>query len=226
MLLESGYILSWSAKWLGHNSQGSDTIFFSSLATASPKKMLKEMHALLDEADAIITYNGIKHDIPILNREFLVNELAPPSPYKHIDLYQVVKKVFKFPSNKLEYVCRALGVGQKIKHIGYELWLRCMKSTKDREAWKMMMDYNINDVKILEEVYMKLLPWIRGHANYGIYQDDKLVCPNCGSTHYQSRGYAYTHTNKYQRFQCQGCRKWFRDNKALSIPGKKFVDIS
>ena len=219
MLISSGYVMCYSAKWLD-----SPIYYYNSIDDTSPKRMLKGIWNLLNEADAVVTYNGERFDIPTLNKDFLEHGMPPPSPFRQIDLYKTVKSRFRFPSNKLEYVCRALGVGQKIKTIGYSLWKGCMAGDKD--CWKMMQEYNINDVKILEEVYYKVLPWIKNHANFGLYQEDKMVCPNCGSNNHQKRGFAYTLTNKYQRMVCNDCHNWFRATKAEGIPpGKKFVNI-
>ena len=44
--------------------------------------MIKGIHKLLDECDAVIHYNGSKFDIPTLNKEFLLHGLHPPAPYK------------------------------------------------------------------------------------------------------------------------------------------------
>ena len=63
------------------------------------KKMLKEIHAMLDEADVVVTFNGDKFDLKILNQEFLMAGLGPASPYKSVDLYKVVKRKFRFTSN-------------------------------------------------------------------------------------------------------------------------------
>lgn len=209
-LQESAYVMSWAASWLGD-----EKVYFSSLGKTSRKKMLVEIHNMLDEADAVVHWNGIKHDIPLLNKEFLENGMLPPSPYKQIDLLTTSKRVFKFPSNKLEYVCKTLGVKEKLKTIGHELWTRCM--AKDKEAWKMMEEYNVNDVVILKEVYYKMLPWVKGHANHSLYMDgSELVCPNCGSNHLQKRGFAYTLSSTYQRFQCKGCGHWSKDNKIIN----------
>ncbi|NIV35232.1 MAG: hypothetical protein GWN58_38990, partial [Anaerolineae bacterium] len=49
--------------------------------------MLEGAWELLDEADAVVHYNGKKFDIPTLNREFVKYGFTPPSPYKQIDLY-------------------------------------------------------------------------------------------------------------------------------------------
>lgn len=208
-LQKSAFVLCWAAKWLDE-----DLVYFDSIHRSSRKKMLKNIHKMLDEADAVIHYNGKKHDIPLLNKEFIENGFTPPSPYKQIDLYDTAKGQFKFPSNKLEYVCKTLGVGEKLKHIGHELWTLCMAG--DNDAWKLMEEYNINDVVILEEVYNKMRPWIRGHANYSLHSDDAMVCPNCGGHHHQKRGFHYTLHSQFQRYRCKDCGHWFKDNKILN----------
>lgn len=216
--MEAGYTLCWSAKWLGSND-----IIFDSIHQNHPVELLKNIHHLLDEADAVIHYNGSKFDIPTLNKEFLLYNLAPPSPYKQIDLLRVARRQFKFPSNKLDYVAQVLGVGKKVKHIGHELWIGCMNN--NAAAWVQMEEYNKQDVNILEGVYYKLLPWIKGHANQSVHKEQQ-VCPNCGGSHYHKRGFTYTNACKYQRYQCLGCGGWFRDTKNVGLKtGDKFVHV-
>lgn len=216
---DSSYVLCWSAKWLD-----SSEIMFGSTFHDGPKMMLKQIHKLLDEADAVIHYNGTKFDIPTLNKEFLLYNLAPPSPVKQIDLLKTARSQFKFPSNKLDYIAQALGLGKKVKHIGHELWDLCMSN--DPDAWKMMKEYNIHDVVLLEKVYYKLLPWIKGHANHGLHGEPVEVCPNCGSQHFQKRGFARTNSCTYQRYQCNKCNHWFRGTKNIGPKaGEKFVSV-
>jgi predicted RNA-binding Zn-ribbon protein involved in translation (DUF1610 family) len=217
-LLESGYVLCWAAKWLGE-----EEIFFSSRRKHSQKVMLKKMHRLLEEADAVIHYNGKRFDIPWLNREFVLTGILPPAPYKQIDLLETVKRQFKFPSNKLEYVAKALGVGEKMKHSGYSVWLGCMNGDKD--SWNEMEAYNKQDVYILEAVYYKLQPWIKGHANHSMHSTDSLVCPHCGGTHHQKRGFTCTLASKFQRYQCTDCGTWFKDNTILNRKDFKTSEI-
>jgi hypothetical protein len=173
--------------------------------------MTKRIHKLLTEADVVVHYNGTKFDIPTLNKEFLLLGLTPPSPYKQIDLLKVARNQFKFPSNKLDYVAQALGIGKKTRHIGHELWVRCMN--RDPEAWATMEEYNKNDVVLLEQVYESLKPWIKGHPNYSVHTES-FCCPNCGSTAFNYRGYAYTAALKYRRCRCNSCGTWFRETKA------------
>jgi hypothetical protein len=83
--------------------------------------------------------------------------MAPPSPTKDLDLMTVTKANFLFPSNKLDYVAQKRGVGAKVKHSGFKLWLRCMEG--DNKAWAEMKKYQLQDVNLLVDPYELLLPW-------------------------------------------------------------------
>jgi len=50
-------------------------------------------------------------------------------------------------------------VGAKVKHSGFELWIKCMAG--DAKAWKEMKEYQIQDVNLLIDLYEKLRPWIK-----------------------------------------------------------------
>lgn len=202
----AGYVMCWAAKWYGQ-----DEIQFDSIHKSQPQAMLKRIHKLIDEADVVVHYNGTSFDMPTLNKEFILAGMKPPAPYKQVDLCVVAKKEFRFPSNKLEYIARALDVGQKTKHEGHELWVSCMND--DDEAWKRMEEYNRNDVALLEAVYERMRPWVRQHPNHGVYDEPGLpVCTNCGSGHLQRRGFARTQVNKYARYQCVECGTWVRES--------------
>lgn len=205
-LIETSTILCWSAKWLGENM-----VFFDSIQKHSEKELLLNIHNLLEEADAVVTYNGNSFDLPVLNKEFLLNKFPPPAPYKSIDLYQTVKKTFRFTSNKLDHITDMLNVGRKVKTT-FNLWVDCMNGKAS--AWKQMKEYNINDVFLLEAAYLEIRPWIKGHPNYNQYTEVPC-CPNCGSTSYTKRGFYYSAEMKYQRFKCKDCKTWFRNTKAI-----------
>jgi hypothetical protein len=217
-ILDSGYVLCWAAKWYGE-----EEILFDSVYRSKPKKMLGRIYKLINEADAIVHYNGTKFDMPTLNKEFLLHEMLPPAPYKQIDLLQTARRQFRFPSNKLDYIAKQLGLGAKTHHKGHQLWIDCM--AKQKEAWDTMEEYNKNDVFLLEKVYDKLKPWIKGHPNHGVYSG-VLCCPTCGSEEYQSRGTEKTKAYQYRRFQCKKCGGWFRgSNVTLHNEPKRMVSI-
>lgn len=206
-IVKPGFTICWAAKWLGEK-----TVMYSGHDTDSHRNMLRKVHKLMAEADAIIHYNGRRFDIPTLNKEFIKHDIPPPAPYKQIDLLTVARSQFRFTSNKLDYVAQYLGLGAKVQHKGMDLWTACVAG--DEKAWKHMQKYNKHDVVLLEKVYEKMLPWIPRHANWSVFTNE-LVCPNCGSKHFQKRGYEYTMAGMYQRYQCNKCKKWFRDNKNM-----------
>lgn len=170
--------------------------------------MVKRLYKLLSEADAVCTYNGNSFDNKMLNAELVLLGLAPLPPVKQIDLYRVVKKHFRFPSYKLDYVSRALGIGEKVQHEGFGLWRGCMDG--DPKAWKRMRRYNEGDVLLLERLYNRLLPWINNHPSRSL-ETESHVCPNCGSDKLQHRGYQTTKVARYKRLQCQKCGAWSRE---------------
>jgi len=214
----NSYVLCWAAKWYG--SKG---VLFDSVKKSPHKKMLKGIHALLSEADAVVHYNGSRFDVPTLNKEFLLHDMTPPPPCKQIDMLRVSRRVFKFQSNKLDYVSQILSLGKKTRHEGHELWVKCM--AKEPAAWKVMEKYNRNDVVMLEKVYKKMLPWIPNHPNRALYQDEQTVCPSCGSDKFQARGTAVAQRRRYQRYQCTACAAWFKSVNALPLekPTRRFA---
>ena len=222
-LLESSYTMCYSAKFLGEK-----TIYFDSVHKNDAKTMLEGVYKLLEQADAVVHYNGSKFDMPTLNKEFLLHKMPPTPPIKQIDLLMVVKSQFRFPSNKLDYVGKTLGVGAKTEHEGFDLWIKCMN--RDGKAWKRMEEYNKQDVILLEKVYHRMLPWIKNHPNHGLYRDsslnccDRPVCPNCGSFNVVKKGTETTKTMKYERFKCTSCGTPIRGkNTILSREQSKVV---
>lgn len=206
-IVKDGYTLCWAAKWVGEPK-----VMFDSIHKSSKKDMLKNIHKLMDEADCILTYNGTSFDNPILNKEFIEAGMAPPAPYKHIDLIKTARSQFRFASNKLDWVATKLGLGGKVKHKGMELWTECMAGNND--GWRTMEKYNKQDVVLLEKLYYKMLPWIKNHPNHGLYDSEgRPSCPNCGGKRLQRRGFATTTSRKYARYQCTDCGKWVRSGE-------------
>lgn len=205
--MESSYVMCWAAKWAG-----SDAILFDSIHQSTSRQMIRRIHALLDSADTVVHYHGSAFDIPTLNKEFLLHNLPPPASSKEVDLLKVVRRKFRFPSNKLDYVAQRLKLGKKYEHQGHALWVGCMAN--DPACWKTMESYNQHDVELLEKLYYKLLPWMHTHLNYSTFLGAS-VCPTCGSARFQKRGYAHTAVGTYARYQCNKCHAWFKSTHAL-----------
>lgn len=208
-LIETGEVICFAAKW-----RGDDEVLFYSMHHDGKEEMVAAAHRLLSEADIVVTYNGKKFDVPHLNREFVLQGLTPPAPYAQVDLYWTARQKFNFVSNKLDHVVQELGLGAKVAHAGFQLWVDCMAG--DEEAWTQMREYNEEDVRITEKLYDRLRPWITSHPTvdlYGAPEDGVPRCPTCGSDSLQRRGQAFTSVSVYQRYQCNGCGKWSRGAK-------------
>lgn len=218
-IVSDTHLLSFAAKWADEKKVH---YFDQSHARSISNDMtlLKEIHKFLDEADFVVAHNGQAFDLPFVITRMAAMDMRPPSPYRQIDTYRIAKKQFGFTFNKLEFLAKALKCGTlKSKHKkfpGMELWKECL--ARNQEAWKEMKLYNIDDVLALEEVYYKLLPWIEGHPNVGMYVDSKVeVCPNCGSS-VEKRGFTTTNIGTYQRYHCLNpkCGKYPRGRKNLA----------
>jgi len=169
-IIKSTEMMCFGAKW-----QGKKKVTFKSVHHDGKEAMLKELHSMMEEADILIGWNSAAFDHKHIKREFLEAGMSPPSPVKDLDLMSVVKANFKFPSNKLDYVAQNLGVGAKVKHSGFDLWIGCMEG--DNKSWAEMKKYQIQDVNLLEELYQVLLPWLPGASSVSVKEKREISDP-------------------------------------------------
>src|SRR5665647_2816061 len=119
------------------------------------EEMVRQVHRILDEADAVLHYNGKRFDVPWLRTEMQLLGLTPPSPFAQIDLYQQTKQ-FYLVSHKLQHVSTHLAkVEGKVATGGFGLWTAVENG--DPAAQRLMRRYNIRDVDVLWEVYDALI---------------------------------------------------------------------
>ena len=209
-------MLSWAAKW-----ENVDEVVYASERTHTRRDMVLDIWDLVDEADAIVHFNGTSFDMKHLNREFVEQELDPPSNYKNIDLLTAVKRRFKFPSNKLDYVAGVLLGEHKIDTGGFDLWRRVLDGEK--AAWMEMEAYNCRDVELTERLYHRIQGWIVGHPNRALWVEDQENphCPNCGSSSIVKRGIERpARVNAYQRYKCNSCGANSRGREVVRKAGK------
>lgn len=165
---------------------------------------------LLNEADYSVAHNGNAFDVKKVNAKFAEHGIIPPAPHTQIDTLMIARRNMKMSSNKLDHLGNIFGVGRKIKHSGFDLWLRCMAGEK--AAWEEMREYAVQDVVLLEQVFEKLLPWTKG-INYGLFKEGD-VCHNCGSSKLRQEGQFKTQTTSKPAFVCLDCGSWSKGKKA------------
>lgn len=208
MVVDTQRVLCWGAQWYGQRK----VMTGAEWDEGGSEVMLQRLHDTLNEADFVISWNGERYDTKMANRMFLRAGLTPVAPYKQIDLMVTARQKFKFASNKLDHVAQELGVGQKIKHSGFDMWFGAMNG--DEKEQRAMVRYMRQDVKLLTPVYEKLKPWIKmSHPVSHVIGS----CHNCGSTDLQRRGFSKTLTGVYQRYACLGCGAWHRGTKRFQV---------
>jgi len=217
-LLSDWYIMTWAAKWMGeeevmhmsmHNSKGYKP------GSENDRQVVTGIHSLLNEADYIIAHNGDRFDVKKMNTRFLMHSLPPPVPYKSIDTLKMAKRSFSFTSNKLDYIARELLGERKVEHDGLKLWQRCVQG--DTQSWEDMVEYNIQDVHLLERVYMKLRSWDHLHPSFATHTNkDKPACTVCGSEKVELTGDTVkTSAQAYLGYKCGDCGHQMRGRSSV-----------
>ncbi len=181
-------------------------------------RFLPDLWHLLDNADAVITYNGSSFDMKHINREFVEADLLPVRPLPNIDLFKTVKQQFKFPSNKLDYVAGAVLGVNKLDTGGFGLWPAYMQG--DESARRKMERYNIRDVRLTERLYKKLRPWIKNHPNMiefdVAFGEENYQCPACTSKNTFADTPRRTRCYAIRQVRCGSCGHWF-DGKRIRL---------
>jgi DNA polymerase elongation subunit (family B) len=213
-LKEERCVAAFAAKWLHGPMVAKCIADYPGYKAESydDKKLVKDLWKLFDEADIIVAHNGRAYDVKFCKARFIYHGLKPPSPFRTVDTLNVVRKIAKFNSNKLDDLARYMQIGKKMNTGGFSLWEDCINGDKD--AWEKMLQYNKHDVRLLEQLYIKLLPWIDSHPNMTVFTD-RAKCAKCGSANVFYRGVTVAQTGKYRKFQCQDCGGWGQETKSL-----------
>lgn len=200
-IIKDWQVMAWGAKWL---DEPPNSIMYQDTRKQSEFVLLKGIWKLLDEADIVITQNGKSFDSKRLNARFIHYSMNPPSPYRHIDTYLVVKQAADFTSNKLEYLTDKLCTKYKktshSKFPGMSLWKECLKGNV--KAWDEMKEYNIYDVLSTEELYNAIKAW--GPKNMPcVYPQPSCAACGWGVANKGIRG-------RVQRIKCKNksCGRW------------------
>lgn len=197
-IIEHGGLLCFAAKWLGER----EVMFYADWTEGGHQGMLDAAHKLISNCDGVLTYNGDKYDIPKLMGEFALARMTPPPMPTSIDVLKTIKKLGFF-MNRLAFIGPLFEVGNKIANGGFSLWVDVEKGKPS--ALRRMERYNKQDVRLLEKLYKRILPYIRNHPHLG---DSAHQCGACQSNDVQKRGFRRTKVFRIQRLHCQSCGSW------------------
>ena len=212
---QDSYALCYGFKWLGkknvqwvglNRDPDYDPPYAPPGTNHSDRWLIEKMWRLYDRADWVIAHNGDRFDQRKMNARFLLYDLPPPSDYQTIDTLKVSRKNFSHSSNKLDELGRAYLERRKEKHLGLDTWFGCMAG--DPAAWRSMRRYNIGDVQLLEDWYLRIRPWISGPSapNMSHWSNGVRVCTQCGSEELVAIG-TVRRIHEYQQWRCTNCGK-------------------
>lgn len=208
-VIENTDVLSVSYKWAGEKK-----VHHLSRNTLSKKELGDKLKKLFDEAHFIMGHNAQSFDVRRINRILLDSKLPRPVPSKLLDTLKILKKYFHFDSYKLDNVCKELGIGRKIKHPGFQMWLDCMEGTGEvrNKAFDLLKKYNNHDVTLAEEVYNRISGWVynqpslSAHTEKGDLKCSNPVCFGNNLVKNKTRKNAKGET-RFQ-YQCKDCGKY------------------
>lgn len=179
--------------------------------------LVKAAFEILKDADGVITHNGKRFDWKFLQTRLMVHGLPPLPKIIHIDTCQEAKKSLMLFNNKLDTLAKALTNQSKMESGGWPLWEKV--SNRDKKSMGLMSSYCKQDVLTLEAVFKRLRPFIKSLPNLNLFTSGKRpLCPSCGSTRIQRRGYYLTKTSTYHRYVCKDCHSWSRTSAEDRLP--------
>ncbi len=217
MQIKPWSIACWSAKWLLEPTIMGQVVSPQEAFDRTQDSILGGIWKLMNEAQIVITQNGINFDLKKLNSKFLEAKMIPPSKFLNVDTLQVAKHQFGWDYNRLDELGQKFGIGKKLD-MSFIDWKNCLSNDKAaKQALDHMLTYCKQDIApLLEDVYMNMLPYINGHPNLNVFTiHDQDVCPKCESNQLVWSGevpYA-TPSGIWEAFRCQACGSTGRGTK-------------
>lgn len=171
--------------------------------------VVKAAYEMLKDADGIVTHNGIKFDMKILNTRLKYHKLPRLPKIPHIDTKQLCSRHLALYSNRLGDVATFMGLTDKMHWSNkWDTWVKFEFREESKKDLKLMDKYCKYDVIVLEEVFNEMREYAANIPNYNMFTGDpkeSRLCPACGSGKLHKHGFKVTKTTKYQRYQCQDC---------------------
>lgn len=194
------------AAWKWH---GSTKVHVSKVSNIGDDyAVTKAMRDAIAEADVIIAHNGDSFDVKKLNARIIYHKIDPLPKVLQLDTKKEVKKIAAFSSNKLEYLASTL-IGAGKLPTDFQLWKDVLAGNK--KAMRAMIEYCKVDVIRLEEVYERLLPYMKNPPHRGVLAgaDRNCSCKACGSENVKLNGVRFTAAGvKKQELKCRDCHHY------------------
>lgn len=206
------------ACWKWEGSPAVHSVVWS--ADGGNEKLVRTLIPTLDQADEIVMHNGAHFDLPWIKTMALLYKIPTNPQYKVVDTCLFARKNLYFNSNKLDYLGKFLGVGEKIR-TSFDLWKSVVAG--NRMALAKMVNYCKQDVLLLEKVYSHLSACMPASTHAGVISgSDRSSCPHCGSCEATISKTRITATG-LKKFQmiCTKCHKYFTSSRIPVKPKRE-----
>lgn len=174
-------IITVAFKWLGSNK----VHYLKWDKNQCDKELMREFLTYYNQADMVIGYNSDRFDNKIINARALKFNFDVNLYVKSLDLMKQAKSKFRLPGYSMNVLAKFLGVQTKMQHSGLSMWEAIQYGNKKeaKKAMKMMIKYNVQDIIVTEQVYLRLRKYLKSPIHIGVLEGEgRTSCPICGNS--------------------------------------------
>ena len=193
-----------------------DTVFAAEWEVGGYDGFMRAVWEVFDQADLIIGHNADRFDARHLMGGWAEMGLPAPSPYKVIDTLKIARGTFAYESNTLDALNKRLGIDAKTDK--YDSRVAKAAVAGDKEAQDRIRFYNMGDIAASEALFDRLRPYARNVPHLGMWSDDEMACPSCGSTMTATGKTVHANVQRYEHLTCPNCGAHARGTARLKNP--------
>lgn len=217
-IIEEPSIITIAWKWLGQD----DVHYLTWDKNHSDEKMVRAFVKEYNKANMVIGYNNDNFDNRWLNARAMKYDIEINTMVRSLDLYKQEKRLFRLLSYSMDYSSLYAKVERKQSNEGMLMWDMIEMGTKEeqKEYMQKMLDYNIGDIITTEELYLRLIPYLKHQIHVGVFEGGKKwSCPMTGSEDVTYWDYTVTPAGTIQRIM-----RGPKGNK-YKITNKQYIDF-
>ena len=202
-IMDDWFMLGYAAKMLDDKDVMSEIVTPEEAIARDDRRIVEGIWKLINDADVVIAHNAKRFDVRKINWRFAMHNLPKPQDFQIVDTLIQTQKHFASSSHKLDFLASEFSLRKK-EHTEFALWVDCEHG--DPKALAYMNHYNESDIWALQDLYLKIRPWVSSHPNLGLFIDDNdPMCPYCMSKDLVEDGEYKTSVSSFQCYRCQEC---------------------
>lgn len=208
-----------SVAWKEHGEKQVHVIAQSDFKGYKPgvlndKPLCEFFSKIANEYDILCGHNSDQFDITVLNARLAFHKLPPLAVEKSFDTKKLAGKLH-LPSRKLSEIAAFFGIPGKYEHAGQKMWFECMQGMM--KYWRMMKQYDKQDVVITDKILERLLPFSKQTNQYVRLDGVNINCSNpvCLSENLKKHHTKRVVNGWKAQYQCNDCGKYTTDPKII-----------